>query len=83
MIFVAAPSYVANADRGSVRRCSYKIRNMAALSLPFVSEGKPLRGCVTGRNFLQVSLLSYVGAASHAAREGAVRRRPYTKRMGR
>ncbi len=25
--------------------------------LPFVSDCKPLRGCVTGRNFLQVSLL--------------------------
>ncbi len=50
---------------------------------PLGSDWKPLRGCVTGRNFLQVSLLSSVGAASHAAREGAVRRRPYNKRIGR
>ena len=44
---------------------------------------KPLPGPLTVRNFLQVSPLSSVGAASHAAREGAVRRRPYTKRIGR
>ena len=55
---------------------------LAACGVKFLgSDCKPLRGCVTGRNFWQVSLLSSVGAASHAAREGAVRRRLYNKRI--